>query len=470
MVFEEKHLDEWLKLADSKDKGERMAAAQALGSIASKAPAAVPTVVVPLGKMLKDDSAHVRRNASESLSLVGPNVKDAVPALGDALKDGDAIVRKNAMKALLNAGPEAVAALPALIKVLDEGDRDLRPNALKVIGQCNAEPTDVLPAIKKGLGDRSLAKDAVNMAVKIGEPAVPMLIEVLEGTDVNANNHAAKALIRLGPKAKSAVPALSKALYDKDGTLRGNAADALAAIGPDAAAATDALLDRLGDDDACSSAAKALITIGPKQEWIPRLIAVLKDGSRNEKAAAATLLGVLGKPAIDPLLDVMRINNADTLEQAAYALGKIGPEARPALDKLFVLLQDNDANVCQYAGIAMDRIGLDENLIPRLVEVVKSEKGYGRSDACTLLCKEKLRKKGVPQLALLLTMSGDDGLKPAAILDILAALQKLPPADGKPAIDAIVKLLQNEDEETKRSAARVLKKIDPATAAKNGVK
>ena len=125
-------------------KANRLAALVALGKRGTASKAAVPAVrellyaqdrdignqaartlaqigrtsVVPLAEVLKADNAIVRLRAAWSLSLFGPQAKDAVEALGAALDDPNPEVRGQAALALGEIGPAAQPACRQLIKAL----------------------------------------------------------------------------------------------------------------------------------------------------------------------------------------------------------------------------------------------------------------------------------------------------------------------------------------------------------------
>jgi HEAT repeat protein len=93
-------------------------------------------------------------------------------------------------------------------------------------------------------GVRETAADAL---ARIGESAVPALIDTLHDADPSIRTQAARALARLGPKAAPAVNELIVALNDPDKEVRQGAARALGQIGPDAEEAVPALIKALKD-------------------------------------------------------------------------------------------------------------------------------------------------------------------------------------------------------------------------------
>lgn len=116
--------------------------------------------------------------------------------------------------------------------------------------------TVVAPALEAGLrrlrrlrafrewGVRETATDAL---ARIGDAAVPALIETLHDADPSIRAHAAQGLARMGSKAAPAVPELISALNDDDREVRRGAARALGQIGPDADEAVSALIQALKD-------------------------------------------------------------------------------------------------------------------------------------------------------------------------------------------------------------------------------
>ncbi len=91
-------------------------------------------------------------------------------------------------------------------------------------------------------GIRETAVDAI---ARIGEPAVPVLVQSLSDPDPGVRAQAARALARMGVTAKPAVPDLVKALRDSDEGVQIAAARALGQIGPAASEALPALVELL---------------------------------------------------------------------------------------------------------------------------------------------------------------------------------------------------------------------------------
>jgi HEAT repeat protein len=133
---------------------------------------------------------------------------------------------------------------------------------------CKAKPQgphvgDLLSRLKSE--DTTVSGEANLALIRLGEPAVPGLVEMLRGDDTRLRKTAATTLWGLGAKGKEAVPALAEMLSDADADLRLAAAMALDNMGPAAADAVPALVKALKDPEGevRQWSAKALGHIGP---------------------------------------------------------------------------------------------------------------------------------------------------------------------------------------------------------------
>jgi HEAT repeat protein len=96
---------------------ERIAAANTLWGMGSRAQAAVPG----LAAALADPDPALRVAAAMALENMGRAAEAAVPSLAKALGDREARVRQAVVKALGAIGPAARAALPTLTRALRRG-------------------------------------------------------------------------------------------------------------------------------------------------------------------------------------------------------------------------------------------------------------------------------------------------------------------------------------------------------------
>jgi hypothetical protein len=93
---------------------------------------------------------------------------------------------------------------------------------------------------------KETASDALG---RIGEAAVPALIEALSHPDPEVREQAARALSLIGPKSTAAVPDLIRLLDDESEPVRRQAARALGQVGPAAKIAIPALIKQLERKD-----------------------------------------------------------------------------------------------------------------------------------------------------------------------------------------------------------------------------
>jgi HEAT repeat protein len=151
-------------------------------------------------------------------------------------------------------------------------------------GDAAALVTQLKSADPEARGKASLA------IVRLGEPAVPGLIEMLKSEDAQYRATAASTLFGMGPKGRAAVPALAEALSDPSSDMRVSAAMALESIGPDAAPAVPALVRALRDRETVvrQRAAIALGSIGAgARDALPALAEASRHDAIRPSAEAA---------------------------------------------------------------------------------------------------------------------------------------------------------------------------------------
>jgi HEAT repeat protein len=159
-----------------------------------------------------------------------------------------------------------------------------------------------------------------------------------------------EAVITLGEMGdERCVEPLVRALRDGDWQVREVVIEALGMVG---SPAVDALIKLLRDWDVRKYAIRALGKIRDERVLNP-LIAQLRNDEFNEDATEA--LVELGKPAVDKLVVALKDKDENTRKQAVIALGRIkDPEA---LDPLIEMLQDKDWFTRLTAAAALEKVG-----------------------------------------------------------------------------------------------------------------
>jgi HEAT repeat protein len=107
------------------------------------------------------------------------------------------------------------------------------------------------------------------------------------------------------------------------------------------------------DEFARAQAAFALGMLGAPA--VEPLVQLLAQRDHDVRLRAAWALGVIGQPALRPLLDLAEGDSPALRVEAIRVLGVIG-EAR-ALNQLFHALTDQDARIAQRAAVALGKIG-----------------------------------------------------------------------------------------------------------------
>lgn len=162
------------------------------------------------------------------------------------------------------------------------------------------------------------------------EANFPQLVENLRNGDATQRREAALQLSRMGRGAKFAVPALIAALDDSESQVWFQAVTALSRIGPDA------------------------------REAVPALIRDLNRGGRYQRQRwyrSAHALGQIGVAALPDLLEALESQNTRIRSGAAKAITWIHPHSPKAIDALINCLHDEESEVCENAAEAIGKIG-----------------------------------------------------------------------------------------------------------------
>jgi cellulose synthase operon protein C len=328
----------------------RRAVVSALGALSDR------RAVVPLIGKIQDPNAQVRRSVAQTLGLLGD--RRAASALILALRDNDESVRIAALEALgeLHAA-EAIMSISASV------ERDTSPSvrAAALSALSRIASSEALTALMRALGsdDAELVEASRAALVRVGEPAVPPLIECLKGQP--ALSLAEGCALALGKiRAKKAGAVIASAMGR--GVLRPVAG--LVALGDLSDPSNlSVVLERLSDVDPLvrkSAIEAGLALLDPAQpdgravEPIVRALERARS-SRAERLALVALLGKTGSPrAALPLIPL--VSGADDVQlrgTALEALGALGPVGQDSA--LLAALDDEEPSVRLAAALALNR-------------------------------------------------------------------------------------------------------------------
>ncbi|HEX6162363.1 MAG TPA: HEAT repeat domain-containing protein, partial [Vicinamibacterales bacterium] len=325
--------------------------------------AAGRTVVEPLVELLRDQAANLRMHAA--LALGELRAQEATSELVSTLDDPDENVRFHAIEALGRIG--AAESIDPLAKIAASDNFFLAFAAIDALSK--TDDARVAPLMVSLLDQELLRPAAIATLAAIGdEDCVPALARALGdgGSDAAAlaaalvsihqrydDNFGAGAVIIETVREHVTAGGRDRlaGIVNSKETDRVAAASVLGWLGRDA---LDALITLVGDEQLHSSIAEGVIAAGP--DSVAPLIELLDATSSRTRIAAAELLGRLGdRRAIAPLVRTLDDAEADVAAAAAAALGGLGDSA--ALDGLVGLFGHPSATVRRSAIAAVNAIG-----------------------------------------------------------------------------------------------------------------
>jgi HEAT repeat protein len=252
----------------------------------------------------------------------------------------------------------------------------------------------------------------------------------------------------LGPAARPAVPALIDLLNKADDVeVQSTAAFCLGVIGPAAQESVPALIQCLSNVVNVNNtgyggvaflkerAATALGVMGPAaQPAIPILTIATNDGRWYVRNAAKMALMRLQGESVLPLIDDLK-DTSDPIKwyERAMLVCEFGTNAEPAIPFLIAALGTSNDIVLGHAAIALGKIQRQPNVcVPALIPLLSSPSISTRQKS-------------------------------------LYALGEFGQA-SKEALPAIMRCLADSDPWVRIEATNILKTIDPAAAAKAGIR
>ena len=406
---------------------------------------------------LSSSDYHVHDRAAFAIQAAGPS---AVPALVRGLQKKD-----TRLSLFLEAAGQRWPQLHFL-----EADRALlrerSAEQLGIIGERGAPAMTILiPALDD---DRPGVVSEVQRALRRISQHGPLLpLQGLVDANPLVRARTAEVLSDLGSRAKPAVPALVGALADPEEDVRHSAARALGATAAGEAIAVPALVRALNDPAGRvrGASAEALGEIGAvAQTAVPALVEKLKDPEVAVRVAAAKALWQLEHraEAVVPVL-VQALEDPTVRWHASFVLGEIGPEAAGAVPALVRVLQRERVPRALRAppssAIALGQIG--RPAVPELIRCLHDERPVVRTAAAIALgLMGRAAETAIPALLQLLT-DHDQEVRQASVLSLGAIGSKNPEL-----VPALVKMMSDDDVFLRGTAAAVLQKLDPDTAAK----
>jgi HEAT repeat protein len=210
-------------------------------------PTAKPAVP-KLARLLEEDDPQVRCLAAHCLGNLGPTAADAVPALaaylGRASKVNTGSVwdgreRFGAAYALCEIGPAARPAIPQLhllTTLTNDSDWQARACAQAALIKIRGESLLPLAEALKDTSDPAswFLEKGGNVILYLGtnaEPLIPVLLGVLQQTNVNIQNRGIEVLGKIHAHPETCIPAITPFLQSTNNRTREVSIDALRAFG-----------------------------------------------------------------------------------------------------------------------------------------------------------------------------------------------------------------------------------------------
>ncbi|MDP8230456.1 MAG: HEAT repeat domain-containing protein, partial [Candidatus Gorgyraea atricola] len=382
-------VDLLIELLKDTDWSICIVAAGALGQIGDE------RAVDPLIELLKGDNSYLSIAIINSLGQIGD--ERAVDPLIELLKGNDYYPGAAAVTALVKIGEPAVNSL---VESLRDSNYNIRERTATILDRLNW-----IPQTQKETIHYYIAKRNWDALVKIGEPAVNPLIELLRSPRHAIRKATATALGQIGNER--AVNPLIELLRSPRHAIRKATATALGQIGDERA--VDPLIELLKDTDWSirEATATALGQIGDERAVDP-LIELLRSRRYAIRKVTATALGQIGSDAVSYLYDAF--NNKSYLDIHEHLESTLIQIGKPTADYMVPLLSAKDKSSIEQ--IYKILIEVDEASIPALKKALDSNNPTLRHNALKVLEQispedanaykkaqtQKLVKKGSPYI------------------------------------------------------------------------
>jgi HEAT repeat protein len=337
--------------SDMKERIEYLLALKSWDELEMIGKPAVPHLL----NYLKDDTTTVRVNTVRTLGWIGD--ESAVEPLDGLLRDTHTSVRKVVVDALLHIGGEQV--VKPIISALKDEDKGVRIRAIEALGELEdtraAEP--LLNSIRDEDEDGKAA--AISALKKIGEPVTDQLIFALKDEDWFVRKSSVDILGSFDDAR--VIPALVSVLQDDDWFVRKTAAELLKDKGWEP-------IDQAGYVTYLIATLKWDKLVGIGKPAVEPLIKVLKEkNAGTRKSVIITLSKIKDVRAVDPLIELLKDPDSAVRKDAVDALGILG--YRRAVEPLIVALKDSNIYVREAAVVALESItgeAIDEEELKRL--------------------------------------------------------------------------------------------------------
>lgn len=314
-----------LLIAGSVD-GATSEARALLGDLLSKLPGAGAAVRPALSSLLSDPSPAVRLAGALAWATTQSDPEPGIHQLTLLLGDSSIYVRSHAAAALGQLRTRSASAFQRLLDLLQDEAAEVRAASAAASMEIAPDPEILVTPLAKLLSDRDrrVSDAAAGALARIGSPALPVLERALKDPSLEARCAAALALGRL-QRVPGAVAALLRAVADHG--------------------------------------QPAVVRRG--------MVSALRRQAERRLDARGKRGGSPAVSAVPALLECLKDEDAIVREEAAGAIGNVGPEARAAAASLLSVLRDGNASVRRAAAFALEQVGYKTSeVVPVLIEAM----------------------------------------------------------------------------------------------------
>ncbi len=276
------------------------------------------------------------------------------------------VARIEALQRLAAMGMEAASAGPALIKLLSDPTEVTIPDNPHV-GHHTVRVADAASRALEAIGSAALPALRETMVKSAGDPAGAMAATTLERMHFLLGRN---GTLHVLPVEQDDITAWINASDNQDAKIRCTAVRCLAEV--KSPQAVNVFVRRTADPDV-ETRRQAIIGLGRLRapEGIPQLISALESADVSRDAASA--LGSIGAPAVDPLVAQLRKwgSKPEDSDPATTALCSIRDHA--AMAPLLAHINDTDTHVRNAVVAALGEVSNADAIEP-LVRVLQSDK------------------------------------------------------------------------------------------------
>lgn len=399
---------------------------------------------------------YSRRSAA--VAAIGEMKEKVVPHLIHELKQRDSRLRRRVVRLTARFGREMIAPGNAIRR---------RTAAAGALADIPEHAVLAVPALIGALADENAAVAAeVERALRrIGEPAIPRILAVLEDGDVNERTAAVRLINDIRTASPEALAALHAAIRNDAATVRREVAVSLQRVGAPEAN-IHPLLAALEDEEpgVREEAARTLGGFGRQAKTASGTLRdVLRDDHTRVRIAAAEALWEIDGDAREVLPTLVGAMRERAVRwRAVMVISSMGADAEPAIPFLISALRDEAMHRPfrdpPLSALALGRIG--EAAWPALIAACESRDENTRVGAALAL-RDAGEKAGTGERAAMKTLlrDGSTTVRHAAAMALIAMNES-----DESLIPILQEMLDADDDVLRLAAVDSLKKLSPDLA------